>query len=242
MRKFFSSTLHFFQKQNGKKGLDYRMFIYKDSDYLHPKSFWHDIPYINRADNTFNMVIEIPRGESAKMEMSRETNNPIKQDTKKNSITGQTYLRHYKLIPNFNYGFIPQTWENKNIKHFDKYYGDDDPLDILELSPESKRYSIGEVIRVKLIGSFCLIDQDEVDWKILALNENSEKEANSYLSKEENIEKIKDIQKWFKTYKTYEGKKENIILHNDKIFNAEETIKIIEDNHKYYLDLINCKI
>lgn len=29
---------------------------------------------------------------------------------------------------------------------------------------------IGEVRTVKVLGSLCLIDQDELDWKILAIN------------------------------------------------------------------------
>lgn len=33
------------------------------------------------------------------------------QDTRKNIYTGQKQLRYYAQFPLFNYGFIPQTWE-----------------------------------------------------------------------------------------------------------------------------------
>jgi len=36
-----------------------------------------------------------------------EPNNPIKQDTRKNKITGEKELRYYARFPLFNYGFLP---------------------------------------------------------------------------------------------------------------------------------------
>ena len=37
------------------------------------------------------------------------------QDTKNNIFTNELELRYYAQFPLFNYGFIPQTWE-QNIK------------------------------------------------------------------------------------------------------------------------------
>ncbi len=45
-----------------------------------------------------------------------EINNPVKQDVKKDKKTGELYLRHYMLNPVFNYGMLPQTWENNRHK------------------------------------------------------------------------------------------------------------------------------
>ena len=64
-----------------------------------------------------------------------EEYNPIKQDTKKDKLTGEHKLREYGIKPCFNYGFIPQTWENN--RHLDAEtgcYGDNDPLDVVEMS------------------------------------------------------------------------------------------------------------
>lgn len=52
-------------------------------------------------------MCEIPKETSAKMELATdEVRNPIKQDTKKGK------LRHYPYNINWNYGMLPQTWED----------------------------------------------------------------------------------------------------------------------------------
>ncbi len=228
--KYFSSI--FYTRCNDQKGFEHRVFLYKDKENIHKASFWHDIDYIN-PDGTYNMVVEIPRGEIAKLEMSKETFNPIKQDVKKNKITGEPYLRFYKLTPNFNYGFLPRTWENNKVKTFGDYFGDNDPLDLVEIS--GKKFYTGQIVKVNILGSFCLIDQGEIDWKILVIDSTDEKATENTLCKD----KLKEIQNWFKIYKTFEGKKENIILDNDRIFDRHETKKIIEENHKFYNELIS---
>lgn len=38
------------------------------------------------------------------------------QDTRKNLFTKQEELRYYAQFPLFNYGFIPQTWEQNIVK------------------------------------------------------------------------------------------------------------------------------
>lgn len=242
--QFFKfSSKSFYSNSNNKSGHDYRVFLFKDKDNIHKASFWHDLSHFNQDDKTYNMVVEIPKGEIAKLELSKdETHNPIKQDIKKQKLTGQQYLRFYKLTPNFNYGFIPRTWENNKVKTLGDYLGDDDPLDVVELS-EGPRFYTGEIRRVYIVGSFCLIDQGEVDWKILAVDKNviSYQDALNYLKNGENLEKIKEIQNWFKIYKTFEGKKINEIYDNDKIFDIEETHRIIEENHKFYMELISGK-
>ena len=46
--------------------------------------------------------------------------------------------------------------------------GDNDPVDIVELG--NVKYNIGDIFRAKVLGSFCLIDQGEIDWKLMLLN------------------------------------------------------------------------
>jgi inorganic pyrophosphatase len=253
MKKFFLPGMHklnyaiykgksfctkFYTRSNDMKGSDYRVFLYKDKENIHKASFWHDIPPLN-CDGSLNMVVEIPKGEMAKLEMSKETHNPIKQDIKKNKILKSSYLRFYKLAPDFNYGFLPRTWENNKVKTMGNYVGDDDPLDLVEVS--GKRLYTGQILNVEILGSFCLIDQDEVDWKILVIDSGSKTNDKNFAEKymNNNSEKIKSIMNWFKIYKIFEGKKENIIYGNDKIFNTKETLHIIEENRKFYDELIS---
>lgn len=93
--------------------------------------------------------------------------NPIKQDTRKNKLTGELELRYYAWFPLFNYGFLPQTWEDSNVST-KGYFGDNDPLDIVELSDQP--LNIGDLKSVKILGALELIDQNELDWKILCLS------------------------------------------------------------------------
>lgn len=88
---------------------------------------------------------------------TKEQYNPIKQDTNKNKQTGEKQLREYGVKPFFNYGCLPQTWENDRMKdRATKCYGDNDPLDIVDLG-ESK-LEIGTFTQVKLLGALCLLD------------------------------------------------------------------------------------
>jgi inorganic pyrophosphatase len=48
--------------------------------------------------------------------------------------------------------------------------GDNDPLDVVDLTPrDMKMY---EMPKMKVLGCLCLIDQGELDWKILAVEES----------------------------------------------------------------------
>jgi hypothetical protein len=69
-------------------------------------SAWHDVA-LYAGNGTLNFLCEIPKETSAKMELATdEVRNPIKQDTKKGK------LRHYPYNINWNYGMLPQTWED----------------------------------------------------------------------------------------------------------------------------------
>ena len=81
------------------------------------------------------MVLEIASTTRAKMEISRDLEfNPIICDTEVNLYTGKKQDRDYALQPIFNYGAIPQTWEDPNRKATDgDWYGDQDPIDVVEI-------------------------------------------------------------------------------------------------------------
>lgn len=76
-------------------------------------SAWHDVP-LYAGDGLLHFVCEIPKETSAKMELATdEPRNPIKQDTKKGKI------RFYPYNINWNYGMLPQTWEDPAHKNAD---------------------------------------------------------------------------------------------------------------------------
>ena len=91
--------------------MEFRIFMESAKAPGAPISTWHDIPLAN-PDGTLNFVCEIPSESSAKMEVStKEASNPIKQDIKKGA------LRFYPYNINWNYGMLPQTWEDPKIVH-----------------------------------------------------------------------------------------------------------------------------
>ena len=72
---------------------------------------WHDVP-LEAGNGHFNLITEIPKMTKAKMEVAtKEASNPIAQDMKKGK------LRDYHGPIFWNYGLLPQTWEDPNHEH-----------------------------------------------------------------------------------------------------------------------------
>ena len=83
--------------------------------------------------------------------------NPIMQDEKK----GKARLYHGPIF--WNYGCLPQTWEDPNVKgdaDVGGAFGDDDPVDVVEIGAASQE--MGAVVPVKPLGVLSMIDDGEV--------------------------------------------------------------------------------
>lgn len=125
-----------------------------------PKGFvspWHDIPlFANEKEKIFNMIVEIPRWTNAKMEMATaDLLSPIKQD-KKSGLPRfvNNIFPHHGYI--WNYGALPQTWEDPNYKDPNtNANGDNDPIDIVEIG--SKIHPRGSVIQVCPLNLFIFL-------------------------------------------------------------------------------------
>ena len=104
--------------------------------------------------------------QSAKTEINTKLSfNPIMQDKKNGK------LRFYGAPSMINYGAIPQTWENPHkteLTDIGSFCGDNDPLDIMDFS--YLPHQLGDIYQVKVFGAIALIDQGEMDWKILGVN------------------------------------------------------------------------
>ena len=204
---------------------------------------WHSIPlYTNDSKFILPSVIEIPRDAKAKFEVSlKEEFNPLKQDTKKNRETGKVELRYYAKYPLFNYGMLPQTWENPFVKdHKHQLFGDGDPLDTLDLG--NPVVESGALIQVKILGSLCLVDQGELDWKILCIN--TADPIHTHINDPTELEthfpgRLQAIIDWLENIKVFEGKPKNRVIGPP--VPPTETLKIIESAHSDYQDLINHK-
>lgn len=142
--------------------LEFRVRFYYDTEDggKTPISPWHDVPLRN-GDGTYNFIVEIPKWSRRKYEIATgEVLNPIKQDVKNGT------LREYHWGDMmWNYGALPQTWEDPKIVHPDTGCGgDNDPIDIVELG--SRCWATGSIVRVKVLGVLGLIDAGETDWKV----------------------------------------------------------------------------
>ena len=130
---------------------------------------WHDVPLLapgsgHGAAALYTFVVEIPMYETAKMEVNKEdVYNPIKQDLNKDGSP-----RYYTYgTPFFNYGLLPQTWEDPDNCDGAGHCGDNDPLDVMEIG--SGPLPMGSRVPVKVLGSLELIDEGETDHKIIAI-------------------------------------------------------------------------
>ena len=196
-------------------------------------SLWHDVT-MKAGDNVINMVTEIPMFYTAKMEIQKErSKNPIQQDT--NSDGSSRYYTYG--TPFFNYGLIPQTWEDPNLKSPQGYGGDNDPLDVIELG--SQQLQMGSVTPCRVIGSFELIDEGETDHKILciALSDPDASQIHSIVDLERvkpgHVDRLRD---WLKRYKTSDGKPENS-LADDTPKTASQAMEVIEETHARWKSL-----
>ncbi|CAL6425583.1 unnamed protein product [Bathycoccus prasinos] len=145
--------------------LDFRCFYEKDGKRISP---WHDVPLKN-ADGSFNFICEIPKETKAKMEVATDEKlTPIKQDTKKGK------LRDYPYNINWNYGMLPQTWEDPQHVHPTmNVKGDNDPVDVVEIG--STQLEMGSVTPVKPLGVYAMIDEGELDWKVICISTSDPK-------------------------------------------------------------------
>merc|ERR1712212_1437451 len=219
--------------------MDYRIFIENENGPISP---FHDIPiFANEGNKIFNMVVEVPRWTNAKMEIAtKDPLNPIKQDTKKGKIRYiANVFPHHGYI--WNYGAIPQTWEDPN--HIDDSTGckgDNDPIDVCEIGYRvAKR---GDVIQVKVLGTLALIDEGETDWKIIAIDVNDP--LAPQLSDVSDIEKVmpgflKATVEWFKIYKIPDGKPANQFAFNGEAKDRNFAHKVILDTHDAWKSMIN---
>lgn len=184
-------------------------------------SFWHDVP-LRAASGNFNAVIEIPKMTTAKFEMAtKEAKSPIKQDVKKGK------LRDYAIPIEWNYGAMPQTWEEPDhvTKGMEGCKGDDDPLDVVDLS--TIVVASGSIIEVKPVAVLAMIDEGEVDWKVIVINAADPKASviNSLEDAEAHFPgQVARVREWFTWYKAVDGKPGDGPLNSNKKDDAEPNV------------------
>lgn len=174
-------------------------------------NIWHDIAKERITKEYFIAVIEISKGSKKKYELDKETGLIILDRV----LYAST---HYPA----NYGFIPRT-----------YAGDNDPLDVLVLCQEDIEPM--SLVPCYPIGIMKMIDQDEVDEKIIAVP-ISDPSMNQYQDISELPQHLlTEMGHFFETYKVLEGKETYIL----DIEGRKEAENVIEQCIKNYEEKFN---
>ncbi len=166
-------------------------------------------------DGTLNAVVEIPAGTTAKYDTNVNT-GMIELEQK----NGKPRFVQYLGYP-CNYGLIPRSIRPKSKG------GDGDPLDVCVLGPTVPS---GSVVKARSIGSITLLDNGEVDDKIIAVMQTGPFATVSSLTDlDKRFPGVTSIlQTWFTSYKGY-GKDGKLQLSSPGFKGRAVAIKTIGD-------------
>ncbi|KAL0739807.1 hypothetical protein Bca4012_081320 [Brassica carinata] len=152
---------------------------------------WHDLEigpeaplvfnvYVNKS--LFSQVVEITKGSKVKYELDKKT-GLIKVDR----------ILYSSVVYPHNYGFIPRT-----------LCEDNDPLDVLVLMQEP--VLPGCFLRARAIGLMPMIDQGEMDDKIIAVCADDPEYKHFTDIKQLAPHRLSEIRRFFEDYKKNEHK------------------------------------
>lgn len=226
-----------------KNSLEYRVFLENGQGQV--VSPFHDIPLYPDASNRqiVNFFIEIPRWSNAKLEICKEElMNPVKQDVKKGALRFVKNIFPYTGYP-WNYGALPQTWENPHEKdHATGFNGDNDPIDAIEVGGAVA--APGTVKQVKILGCLALIDEGETDWKIFVVDVTDPLAGK--LNDMDDVEThcpglIDATRAWFRNYKIPDGKPANEFAFNGEVRGRDFAMAVVEETAQCWRRLISAQ-
>ena len=166
-------------------------------------------------DGTINAVVEIPAGTTAKYDTNVNT-GMIELEQK----NGKPRFVQYLGYP-CNYGHVPRSILPKSKG------GDGDALDVCVLGPTAPT---GAVVKARAIGILTLVDNGEVDDKLIAVAQTG---AFATVSSISDLDKrfpgvTAILQTWFTSYKGY-GKDGKLMLSSTGFKDRATAIKMIGD-------------
>ncbi len=172
---------------------------------------WHKVSIGENAPEIVNAVIEIPKNTRAKYELDKES-----------GLLLMDRVIYSSMYYPANYGFIPQT-----------YCDDKDPLDILVLSQISIVPMC--IVSAKVIGVMRMMDDGEMDDKIIAVAEND-----MSVNHIENMNQLpehffSELRNFFQDYKKLEEKTVEV----EKFRSRKRAIDIIQKSIVDYKELTN---
>jgi inorganic pyrophosphatase len=222
---------------------DFKYYFSKDG--FGPINPLHDIPlYADEEAGILNMVVEIPRGTNAKLEIkTKEPLAPIVQDRKKGKPRYVANVYPYSGYLT-TYGYLCQTYEDPAHAHMETgALGDGDPLDVCNISDRPTR--IGDVLQVKVLGVLGMIDEGEMDWKVIVIN------ADDPMC--ERLHDVDDLYRllpglihatfsWFRTYKVPDGKEHNVFAFREQVQPRAYAMDIIEECYESWRKIVTGEV
>uniref|UniRef100_A0A7C8ZYI8 inorganic diphosphatase n=1 Tax=Opuntia streptacantha TaxID=393608 RepID=A0A7C8ZYI8_OPUST len=105
--------------------------------------------------------------------------------------------------------------------------------------------SIGEILKVKPLAVLAMIDEGELDWKIIAISLDDPKA--SLVNDIEDLEKhfpgtLMAIRDWFRNYKIPDGKPKNKSGLGNKAAGKDYALKVITETNESWAKLIKRSI
>ena len=178
---------------------------------LHP---WHGVSCGENFPEVVTAMIEVPRGSNIKYELDK-LSGLLKVDRILYSAV------HYPA----NYGFIPQT-----------YCDDNDPLDILVLGQEPVLPLA--IMRAKPIGVMKMVDQGEMDDKIIAVHLDDPEYSHYNSIDELPPHTLKTLQRFFEDYKVLENKE--VVIETFLGPDEAKKIKYAPHSGSYSASRVHC--
>jgi inorganic pyrophosphatase len=168
---------------------------------------WHDLPNNpDTAAESFNVVIEIPRGSKVKYELDKPS-GLLKVDR----------VLYSSVIYPANYGFIPRS-----------YCGDGDPLDVLVLGHEPVVPLA--ILKARAIGLMRMEDEGEPDDKVIAVHVH-DPSFNEYTDIAQLPKHVfAEIKRFFQDYKALEEKTVKV----EEFMGSKEALEAVLESFRFY--------
>lgn len=163
---------------------------------------WHDLPNNpDTANESFNVVIEIPRGSKMKYELDKPSG----------LLRADRVLFSSVMYP-ADYGFLPRS-----------YCEDGDPLDVLVLGSESVQPLT--IMQARAIGVMRMKDEGKADDKIIAVHLNDPAVSDYTDISQVPSHTFREIKRFFQDYKALENKEVTV----EQFAGAAEALEVVRE-------------
>ena len=175
----------------------------------HQAHAWHEVPIGADAPESFQAVIEIPKGGKIKYELDKET-GLIRVDR----------VLYSSVIYPANYGFIPQTLGDDN-----------DPLDVLVIMQEP--VAPLSILSARPIGLMEMFDEGQSDEKIICIHLDDPAFNKFYHIWELPEHTLREVKRFFEDYKKLEEKEVKV----DNFLGPDKARSVIAKSMKQYQEM-----